>query len=118
MSKYEKPDGELLYHAACIGDDCSSSDGMAVYAKEVDGNQVHDAYCFVCTNYFNHSQLEEVGIKIKEGKHKVSEVVDFTSIEAIPFRGWKERGIGQPVSTKYGVHTEIEGSFEDRKSVV
>lgn len=110
MSK--KPDGELLYHAACIGDDCTSSDGMAVYVKEIDGKQIHDAYCFVCTNYFNHSQLEEVGVKIKEGKNKVSEVVDFTTIQAIPFRGWKERGIGQPVSTKYGVHTEIENGFD------
>ena len=112
MSKQERPDGELLYHAACIGDDCTSSDGMAVYAKEIDGKQIHDAFCFVCTNYFNHSQLEEVGIKIKEGRNKLTEVVDFSSIEAIPFRGWKERGIGQPVSAKYGVHTEVENSFD------
>ena len=112
MSKQERPDGELLYHAACIGDDCSSSDGMAVYQKEIDGEKVNDAFCFVCTNYFNHSQLEEVGIKIKEGKSKLTEVVDFSSIEAIPFRGWKERGIGQPVSTKYGVHTEVENGFD------
>lgn len=112
MSKQERPDGELLYHAACIGDDCSSSDGMAVYQKEIDGQKVNDAFCFVCTNYFNHSQLEEVGIKIKEGRNKLTEVVDFSSIEAIPFRGWKERGIGQPVSAKYGVHTEVENSFD------
>lgn len=112
MSKQERPDGELLYHAACIGDDCSSSDGMAVYQKEIDGEKVNDAFCFVCTNYFNHSQLEEVGIKIKEGKNKLTEVVDFSSIEAIPFRGWKERGIGQPVSTKYGVHTEVKNDFD------
>lgn len=112
MSKQERPDGELLYHAACIGDDCSSSDGMAVYQKEIDGQKVNDAFCFVCTNYFNHAQLEEVGIKIKEGKSKLTEVLDFSSIEAIPFRGWKERGIGQPVSTKYGVHTEVENDFD------
>lgn len=112
MSKQERPDGELLYHAACIGDDCSSSDGMAVYQKDIDGQKVNDAFCFVCTNYFNHSQLEEVGIKIKEGRNKLTEVVDFSSIEAIPFRGWKERGIGQPVSTKYGVHTEVKNDFD------
>lgn len=112
MSKQDRPDGELLYHAACIGDDCSSSDGMAVYQKEIDGQKVNDAFCFVCTNYFNHSQLEEVGIKIKEGRNKLTEVVDFSSIEAIPFRGWKERGIGQPVSTKYGVHTEVKNDFD------
>lgn len=112
MSKQERPDGELLYHAACIGDDCSSSDGMAVYEKQIDGEKVNDAFCFVCTNYFSHSQLEETGIKIKEGRNKLTEVVDFTSIETIPFRGWKERGIGQPVSAKYGVHTEVKNDFD------
>lgn len=112
MSKQERPDGELLYHAACIGHDCSSSDGMAVYSKEIDGEVVNDAFCFVCTNYFNHSQLEEVGVKIKQGRNKLTEVVDFSNIESIPFRGWKERGIGQPVSAKYGVHTEIKNDFD------
>lgn len=112
MSKAKMPDGELLYHAACIGEDCTSSDGMAVYQKEIDGEKVNDAYCFVCTNYFSHAELEEVGIKIKDGRNKVTEVVDFTEIQAIPFRGWKERGIGQPVSTKYGVHTEIKNEFD------
>jgi twinkle protein len=112
LSKQHRPDGELLYHAACIGDDCSSSDGMAVYQKEIDGEKVNDAFCFVCTNYFNHSQLEEFGVKIKEGKSKLTEVVDFSNIESIPFRGWKERGIGQPVSAKYGVHTEVKNDFD------
>ena len=112
MSKQHRPDGELLYHAACIGDDCSSSDGMAVYQKEIDGEKVNDAFCFVCSNYFNHSQLEEFGVKIKEGKSKLTEVVDFSSIESIPFRGWKERGIGQPASAKYGVHTEVKNDFD------
>lgn len=110
--KNDTPDGELLYHAACIGEDCTSSDGMAVYSKEIDGEQVHDAFCFVCTNYFNQSQLDEFGVKIKEGKSRVSEVVDFSNIKAIDFRGWKERGIGQPVSAKYGVHTEIKNDFD------
>lgn len=111
MSK-EFTDGELLYHAKCIGEDCSSSDGMAVYGKELDGNKVLDAYCFVCNGYFKHDQLEETGIKIKEGKKKVSEIVDFTDILNIPYRGWKERGIGQPVSAKYGVHTEVKNEFD------
>lgn len=108
----EKVDGELLYHAECIGDDCTSSDGMAVYQKEIDGEKILDAYCFVCQNYFKHDQLEEVGVKIKDGRKKVSEVVDFSEIQKIDFRGWKERGIGQPVSAKYGVHTEIENEFD------
>lgn len=108
----DKVDGQLLYHAACIGEDCTSSDGMGVYEKEIDGEVKHDAFCFVCNNYFNHEQLEEVGVKVKERKHKVTEAVDLSSIKTIPFRGWKERGIGQPVSAKYGVHTEIVNEFD------
>lgn len=111
MSK-DYVEGELLYHAECIGEDCTSSDGMAVYQKEIDGEKILDAYCFVCQGYFKHEQLEEVGVKIKEGRKKVTEIVDFTEIQKIDFRGWKERGIGQPVSAKYGVHTEIENSFD------
>jgi twinkle protein len=108
----DKVDGQLLYHAACIGEDCTSSDGMGVYEKEIDGEVKHDAFCFVCNNYFNDEQLEEVGVKVKERKHKVTEAVDLSSIKTIPFRGWKERGIGQPVSAKYGVHTEIVNEFD------
>lgn len=106
-------DGELLYHTSCIGEDCTSSDGMAVYEKEIENEKKLDAYCFVCQEYFTHEQLEEHGVKFKEGsKPKVKEVVDFSEIQKIPFRGWKERGIGQPVSAKYGVHTEIQNEFD------
>lgn len=110
--KKEHVDGEFLYHAECIGDDCTSSDGMAVYEKDINGEKKLDAHCFVCSGYFNHEQLEEVGVKIKEGRKKLNEVVDFTDIKKIEFRGWKERGIGQPVSAKYGVHTEIQNGYD------
>lgn len=110
--KKEYVDGELLYHAECIGEECTSSDGMAVYEKEIEGNKVLDAYCFVCQGYFKQEKLEEFGVKVKEGKKKMTENVDFSTIESIPFRGWKERGIGQPVSAKFGVHTEIENEFD------
>lgn len=113
MSNKEKVEGELLYHASCIGDDCSSSDGMAVYEKDISGEKKLDAYCFVCQGYFTHEELEEAGVKFKEGnKSRMKEVIDFSTIENIPFRGWKERGIGQPVSAKYGVHTEIQNEFD------
>ena len=32
--KEDFEDGELLYHTACIGEDCTSSDAMAVYKKK------------------------------------------------------------------------------------
>lgn len=108
MSKQEIVDGDLLYHTSCI--DCTSSDGMAVYRKEVDGESVIDSFCFVCNKYFNPDKVEEFGVKVKaEMKVKTHEPVDFTEIEKIQFRGWKERGITRLTSKKYGVHTEIEG---------
>ena len=111
MSKQQAVDGYLLYHTSCIG--CTSSDGMAVYRKEIEGEAVIDGFCFSCSTYFNPEKIEEAGVKVKEGvRSKVQEVVDFTEIEKIAFRGWKERGITRITSRKYGVHTEIQGEDE------
>lgn len=111
MSKQQAVDGDLLYHTSCIG--CTSSDGMAVYRKEIEGEAVIDGFCFSCSTYFNPEKIEEAGVKFKEGvRSKVQEVVDFTEIEKIAFRGWKERGITRITSRKYGVHTEIQGEDE------
>lgn len=112
MSKdKELVEGQLLYHTACIG--CDSSDAMAVYEKEIDGELIHDAHCFSCNTYFSPQKVEEAGVKDIQGvKKKVNEVVDFTDIEKIQFRGWKERNISRLVSAKYGVRTEIKGNDE------
>ncbi len=108
MSKHDNVDGELLYHTSCIR--CTSSDGMAVYRKEVEGEVITDSFCFSCNTYFSPDKVEDAGVKTKEGvRTKVNEVVDFSEIEKIQFRGWKERGITRITSRKYGVHTEIEG---------
>ena len=103
--KEDFEDGELLYHTACIGEDCTSSDAMAVYKKK-DGKL--DAFCFSCQGYFNDSELDDAGVTLQETKvHKIKDIeVDFSSIESIKCRGWKERGITRFTSEKYGVHTE------------
>lgn len=107
----ELVEGQLLYHAACI--ECDSSDAMAVYEKEIDGELIHDAHCFSCNKYFSSQKVEEAGVKDIQGvKKKVNEVVDFTDIEKIQFRGWKDRNISRLVSAKYGVRTEIKGNDE------
>lgn len=109
----EKIEGQLLYHTSCIGEDCTSSDGMGVYQKVVEGNAVNDAFCFSCNKYFSSQKVEEAGVKDIQGvKKKVNEVVDFTDIEKIQFRGWKDRNISRLVSAKYGVRTEIKGNDE------
>ena len=59
----EKVDGELLYHAECIGDDCTSSDGMAVYQKEIDGEKILDAYCFAVS--YTHLTLPTIQLSCR-----------------------------------------------------
>lgn len=105
--KEQQEDGELLYHTSCIGEDCTSSDAMAVYKKK-DGKL--DAFCFSCQGYFNDSELDDAGVTLQETKvHKIKDIeVDFSSIESISYRGWKERGITRYTSEKYGVHTELD----------
>lgn len=107
-----KQDGELLYHTSCVS--CSSSDAMAVYSKVTEeDDSILDAFCFSCNKYFHQDQLEEHGVKMQESNNKVTEdVLDFSEIESIPYRGWKARGITKITSSKYGVHTEIEGESQ------
>lgn len=105
-----KTDGILLYHTSCIS--CASSDAMAVYQKvKEDDSVINDAFCFSCNKYFNPEQLEESGVKMTDQTNVTTkdEIVDFSDIQSIPFRGWKERGITRITSKKYQVHTEIEG---------
>lgn len=114
--KKSEIEGELLYHTACIGESCGSSDAMAVYAKvqEDDEEPKLDAFCFSCHSYFNQSQLEEHGVKMQEPDtiHKHKEEVDFSYIQDIPCRGWKDRGITSITSAKYGVHTEVQDKYD------
>ena len=116
MSKqHNKTEGELLYHTACIGDKCGSSDAMAVYAKtHEDKDTTIDAFCWSCHSYFPQSKLEEHGVKMQEPEQRYTEKepVDFTAIEALECRGWKDRGITNTVSAKYGVRTEIKDKYD------
>ena len=107
----ESVNGELLYHTSCI--ECDSSDGMAVYSKETDSGGIVDSFCFSCNKYFNPEKVESAGVKqVTKRRKAVQEEVDFSDIEKIPFRGWKDRGITRLTSMKYRVHTEIEGEDE------
>jgi twinkle protein len=87
---------------------------MAVYRKVNEENEeVTDAFCFSCNKYFNQEQLEEHGVKMQDVISKDSnKEIDFSGIQKIPFRGWKDRGITKITSAKYGVHTEVEGDNE------
>ena len=115
MRKDQTEDGELLFHTSCIGEDCTSSDAMAVYKKkDKEGVEKLDAFCFSCQGYFKNDELEEHGVTKQETKvHKIKDVeVDFSAIQSIKCRGWKERGITRFTSEKYGVHTELNDENE------
>jgi twinkle protein len=116
LSKYKKnqTEGELLYHTSCIGGNCNSSDAMAVYAKVHDEKTTIDAFCWSCHSYFPQSKLEEHGVEMQEPEQKYTtkEPVDFTNIESIECRGWKDRGITSITSAKYGVRTVIENKYD------
>lgn len=99
--------GAFLYHTSCIS--CESSDGMAVYEKEDDNGKYNDAFCWSCNKPFNRNQVEEAGVKMIESNKNHDEVADFSHIESLPFRGWKDRGIMRATSAKYGVRNEMVG---------
>jgi twinkle protein len=106
-----KTDSRFLYNTACIS--CDSSDAMAVYSNvDDDGEETTTAYCFSCNSYFNHKKVQEAGVKLIQKESKKVEVVDFSHIQSIPFRGWKKRGITKDVSAKYGVHTVLDENLE------
>lgn len=111
MKNSQEVESELLYHTSCLS--CDSSDAMAVYEKKnEDGEIYHDAYCFSCNTYHTPKQVEEAGVKELPRQKKEKKEVDFTSIQKLPFRGWKKRGITKYTSQKYGVHTVIDDDFE------
>ena len=88
---------------------------MAVYAKEhEDSDTTIDAFCWSCHSYFPQDKLEEHGVKMQEPEQRFTEKepVDFTEIEALNCRGWKDRGITSIVSAKYGVRTELKDKYE------
>ncbi len=111
-SKVQSVDSELLYHTACISDNCNSSDAMAVYRNTYEDSEIKlSAYCFSCNTAFRNDTLEEHGVKMiaPEGSiRKEQKPVDFSGIQEIEFRGWRERGITKAVSAKYGVHTVVK----------
>lgn len=106
----EEVESVLLYHTSCIG--CESSDAMAVYKKEINGQEKHDAYCFSCHSYFNEEQVEESGVKQVDKTKRYTKPFDPSEFEHIDMRGWKDRNITRITSKKYGVRTEICGGDE------
>lgn len=104
--------GVFVKHEACIGEECSSSDAMAIYAQE-DGS--FDAACFSCGGYFSNDQLQgaEIDLEFSEEEVKKKKREPITRAELLVlqqetvFDHTNYRGIKQYVNEFYGVRTKI-----------
>lgn len=104
--------GVFIRHEACIGEECTSSDAMAIYAQE-DGT--FDAACFSCGEYFSNDQLQEaeIDLEFSEETVKKNKRVPITKEELITlqketvFDHTEYRGIKQYVNEFYGVRSKI-----------
>jgi len=92
--------GDFVKHVGC---ECGSSDGVAVYQKEENGEIFYDGTCFVCGKYYPKGEIDP-----NTTVEKTKEPFDPEPIQNLPMRGWKERRVGKTVSEFYGVHTEMD----------
>ena len=103
----DRQEGTYQYHTSCI--ECDSSDAMAVYRKEIDGEVIYDAYCWSCGTKFSPEQVEEAGVEQTEVV-RVENIITQEQIKEIQskdIRGWRERKIKKSTCERYGVYTDF-----------
>jgi archaellum biogenesis ATPase FlaH len=106
----EREDGQFVCNTACI---CGkSSDAMSVYVK-TDGTV--DAYCRsgFCdreSGYISNEELEKEGFDLDSVSdfEERPEKTDFSFIENLGYRGWRERRVTKTVHEKYNVRSEVD----------
>ena len=103
--------GIYVGHKNCVH--CGSSDGNALYYKEVDNKPYYDAFCWVCKTWSSHNKLVEAGLIDEDKKINVEEYTmsqeDYEKIQSIlqlESRGVKERLIKRHVAELYGMRVE------------
>jgi twinkle protein len=94
-----KQNGIFLRHGPCPA--CESSDALSLY-QQPDGSI--DSTCFSCGTYFPPDKTDQ---NAQARRKHVN--MDFSFIDALPSRGWRERRISLPVSEFYGVKSKMEG---------
>jgi twinkle protein len=94
-----KQNGIFIRHAACPA--CSSSDALSIYQK-ADGTI--DSTCFSCGTYFPPDKTDQ---NAQARRKHVN--MDFSFIDALPSRGWRERRVSLPVSEFYGIKSTMQG---------
>lgn len=102
----EKENGAFVGNFPCV---CGvSSDAMSVYQKSdgtVDG-YCRSGFCERDSGYISPSELDDEGFDMSYEVSKIRRKkvqTDFSDIEELPVRGWKERKITKTVSEKYNV---------------
>lgn len=113
----DREDGRFIEHRACLS--CSSSDGMAVYEKEVDGKKINDAFCWSCDTYFSPNKLGDTPTDnvtylfnhLQDDEEDMSETLD--TIKEYGTAGSRKRGIKKQFMEMYGVKM----SFKDTGAI-
>lgn len=128
-----KESGKMIGHFHCIANEiddkrgCSSTDALAVYEHEDDGEVCYDAYCYSCNQHFTVDQLHNssvaVNLGIKDGivterKHFVSkskhepitneEAKEF--VKKIGYFSNNYRGIKEEYNRFYGHLTKVDAN--------
>jgi len=97
----------LLVKQPCYKDGCESSDAVEIYKHE---NGKIDGFCYSCSRPYNSKQVEEYyDLENGNSEESTNKVVDFTEIESLEIRGWKDRGITKSICELYGVRSEMNG---------
>lgn len=108
MGEKEMVEGVFLGHTECPH--CSSSDGNAIYYKEVDDEPRYDSFCWVCKTWSGHNTLVDKGlvtgdkIEFSKGEYMSEEMAaKLDEIAGYDSRGIKERLIKKHVAEIYGM---------------
>jgi twinkle protein len=102
--------GDIVKHnQPCIGDDCTSTDAMQVYA---DGT----GFCFSCNEFFKASEIESgetspAQLKVPE-KKTTDNKLTVEDVLKYPIRGFLDRAIPQDICEFFGVRASYGSNGE------
>lgn len=92
-------EGDFIKHTSCPR--CGGSDPVALYRKEIDGEDVVDGYCWSCDTFIPPDEVDmDAGEKMDNFSKE--------EFEQYEHRGWKARRVGKPVTEFYGVRAEVD----------
>lgn len=117
----ERVNGNYIGHVACPKH--GGSDSLALYEKEVGGKQLIDGHCWAECGFLSTEELldldvindeYEIAVEFAAGKRSSDKPVmtDFSRIEELEIRGWRERRVKKETCEHYGVRTKMNSDDE------